>query len=218
MRFDPRQLVRRYRASAIDIFSSQYQFELTYGSVSALLSSGRSNERQAALWLSSFLAHWGMFRASSQLRHKNTLFFEALVRFSVSGKRAALKPLMSISFEELSTLHEEQLDESFCRLYDWLAEHDVTGTDTLLSKIALALLGNVPAYDRNFKRGLQLLAFERKYRGVQKFCGRGLRDLSKWASSRKWPRVLWGSDGRRYLPRARVIDMAIFQFGAENSR
>jgi hypothetical protein len=218
VRFKPKGLVTTYLSTAQDDFHSQYQFDHTYRSVRAWIANDNQvSESEAALWLSSLLAHWGMYRASSRLKDKNTLFFRALIQFAAKGPKAALGPIIGLPFERMRTVSPDSLDDCFGRLSEWLEKRDVAPTDTLITKIALGLTCNVPAYDRYFRQGLKVLAQTGQFVGVQAFGGRGLHDLVEWSAEYDWPKVRSHADRRRYLPIARIIDMAVFQFGLKNS-
>ena len=219
MHFEPNGSVEKYQSEAQDdSFHSQYQFDHTHRSIGAWLANDNSvSDSEAALWLSSLLAHWGMFRASSKLKDKNALFFQALIRFAAKGSKAALGPIIGLPFERLTTVSPECIDDCFKSLSEWLAQREVAPTDTLMTKIALGLTCDVPAYDRYFKQGLKVLARTDQFTGIQSFSGRSLHALVEWSAEYSWPKVRSRADGRRYLPMARVVDMAIFQFGFDNS-
>lgn len=214
VKFEPRNLINAYRAdSEAKEYHSQFQFDFTHAASVRYLNQGQKNHQDLALWLSSLLAHWGMFRGSSEIRNKNAHFFEALVRHSLAGKRPALKSLIDVSFNHLHILSASEIDDDIQKLGDWLKKHGISATDTLVSKIVLGVLGNVPGYDRNFSRGLKNLKISGQYHGITKFCGRGLLDLSTWSKSFDWPNIKSVADRRRNLPLARLVDMSIFEYG-----
>lgn len=216
MNFCPDSLINSYQRSANgDPFHSQFQFDFTHRVSRSLRPDYHRNDRELALALTSLLAHWGMFRPSGKLRDKNELFFEALVKFAMMGKNPALRPIIGVPFEHLNTVPCDKIDSSLENIKYWFTIQGVSATDTLVSKTILGLLGNMPGYDRNFRRGLEILNGKGIYKGSRKFNGRGLHNLVEWASNHRWPRVRSQADSRLSLPRGRLVDMAIFQLGVE---
>jgi hypothetical protein len=182
----------------------------------------QSRAELTALWLTSFLSHWGMYRASSNLPETNISFMTDLVQVLLDRRSGILKPFFHIEFDELRFLDEKQLDSVLKNFREWLDGNGVTPTATLISKIILGLTQTLPAYDRFFCSGLAAAAKGTAGNSaIRRFDGKGIRLLSTWASEQKWPDLksrLCGSDASIKLPMARMVDIVFFQAGSEIER
>ena len=113
-------------------------------------STPKKNEYHS-LHLGFYLASWGMYRGSSQLGKKNYLIHEAAVDIVFKGK---YKPLKCSPSNEVDKSHIDLIIELKDELANHYAEHQISPTDTLISKIILGTLGCVLAYDRYVVAGL----------------------------------------------------------------
>jgi len=220
--FSPKRLIAANLASYNEDVPRKYRSSLQFGyayehvvkaiDISDIVSTDASRERTALL-LATYLAHWGMFRGSSNLKDTNVLFFKDLVHFLLRPKTGALIPIAKTRFEDLHDLEKGLIKSVIDNVGNFLDENGISPTPTLITKMILVLLGNMPAYDRIFKDGLGRLRAENKYDGVLAFGERGIKDLSEWYAHYAWPKVRSEVDARRYLPSGRLVDMAIFQYG-----
>jgi hypothetical protein len=109
------------------------------------------DQDRAALMLGFYLASWGMFRGSSQLRNFSYVALMPIVTLVRSDKWTGLR---GISLAEASKKAADIFDLltaiQIC-LENKLPK--VAPTATLLSKIALGTLACIPAYDRFFIGG-----------------------------------------------------------------
>ncbi|TQK06956.1 hypothetical protein [Herbaspirillum sp. SJZ107] len=171
-----------------------------------------------ALWLSSYLAHWGMFRGSSKLKETNIVFFKDLVTELLHSKTGILNTIAHLQFHELATVDAVVLDNIFHRIATVLQKVNVTPTGTLLSKVILGLTHNVPGYDRYFVAGIKQLQSEGRIdrRVGPKLTGKNVIALSEWYAERDWPVVKSPVNGLP-LPSGRLVDMVLNQYGRDNA-
>jgi hypothetical protein len=171
-----------------------------------------------ALWLSTYLAHWGMFRGSSNLKETNIVFFQDLVIELLNSETGILNAIAHLQFHELATVDAGVLDDIFCRMAAVLREVEVTPTGTLLSKIILGLTHNIPGYDRFFVAGIKQLRtdgrIDRKL--APKLNGKNVIALSAWYAERDWP-VVKSPVSSLPLPSGRLVDMALNQYGRDRA-
>jgi hypothetical protein len=169
-----------------------------------------------ALWLSSYLAHWGMFRGSSNLKETNVMFFRYLVTKLLHPKTGILNAISHLQFHELTTVDADVLDDVFHQIATVLQEVEVAPTGTLLSKIILGLTHNIPGYDRFFVAGIKQLKSEgRIHRKVgAKLTGKNVVALSGWYAEREWP-VVKSPVNSLPLPSGRLVDMVLNQYGRD---
>lgn len=115
---------------------------------------------KAALMLAFYLASWGMYRGSS-----------FLLQYTYTIHIPALKIIFSSKYKQLHNsqiLDESKIDFLFLLIQDlksyyFTKQHQIRTTitdsysvsDTLISKILMGVLGNIPAYDRFVKAGLK---------------------------------------------------------------
>jgi hypothetical protein len=115
---------------------------------------------RAALHLGFFLASWGMLRGSSFLLQKDYKFYVPIVRILIDQE---YDRLWSFNFSQ--KLEKRNLDLLF-DLKEKLktiitnnnktdGDHKKHETDLLITKIIMATMGCVPAYDRYFKDGIK---------------------------------------------------------------
>jgi hypothetical protein len=195
-------------------FEYLYSYVQGHASASKLVSSA-TKTRTTALWLTSYLAHWGMFRGSGRLRDTNLLFFEHLVKKLLDGRHGILRPFFDVPFTGLRNAETQALDHALDGMSAILRENGISATDTLRSKIILGLTHSVPGYDRFFNIGIARLREDGVYLGPVKFGAEGLIALSAWYAKQTWPRVASSVDPALRLPAARLVDMALNQYGRE---
>ncbi len=200
-------------------YKSSLQFDLLYCHIKskkngpAVISSDGNIEKTSFL-LATYLAHWGMFRGSSQLKDTNAYFFQDLIVASFNSRDGIMNPLFSFTFDDLHRIDKSLLAASINRMKEYLAKNGVAPTGTLVSKIYLGLLGNMPAYDRVFVNGLRRLKAEKEFIGPHSFGVSSLVKLSEFCLSKKWPRIPSDVSRRCMLPKGRLVDLAIHRYGS----
>jgi hypothetical protein len=170
---------------------------------------------QGCLHLAFYLASWGMLRNSFLLQkdykvHRYFLY------------EVASDPLYhhyynsSISFQENSVVGIDKLIKMTEQIYltNITIIHNkeavINVTDTLASKILLGVFGNVPAYDRYFKAGLNLFGIsaqfnERSLLQLVDFYHKHVDEFEKC-------RQLFSEEGTVYTS-MKLIDMFFWQIG-----
>ena len=109
------------------------------------------DEKLLSLHLGFYLASWGMYRGSSKLLERDYLVHVDAVKIIKNHKylRCGLEHEVALhNLESILNLIEEL--SSYYR-----NTHDVTPTDTLISKIILGTLGCLPAFNRFFIDGIK---------------------------------------------------------------
>ena len=110
-----------------------------------------NDEKLLSLHLGFYLASWGMYRGSSKLLERDYLVHVEAVKIIKKYKH------LRCSLEQEVAIHDLK---SILNLIDELSSyykttHNVTPTDTLISKIILGTLGCLPAFDRFFIDGVK---------------------------------------------------------------
>jgi len=195
-------------------FSSRLQFDFLYDRILSFenisKSTSKNEIRLTALLFSSYLAHWGMFRGSSNLKDTNIIFFEYLIT-ELIGNKGVLLPIADCPFEDFETNNKEELKLAISDTKNLLETNGISPTHTLVSKIIMGLLGNIPAYDTEFTKGLNKLKKQNKYKGVVAFGVNSIQSLSSFSKEYTWPD--YKTIGNNDVPTGKLVDMAIFQYG-----
>lgn len=124
----------------------------------------------AALHLGFFLASWGMFRGSSFLLQTNYKYYIPVMRVLMEPKYDDLWDADWLDVKKRATLLNLLFDLNQ-ELRDVMKKKNGFNhkepSDTLVTKIIMATMGCVPAYDRYFKAGLKkFLKSNNEKRGV----------------------------------------------------
>ena len=115
---------------------------------------------KAALMLAFYLASWGMYRGSSfLLQYTYTIHIPAL-KIIFSSKYKQLHDSQILDGPKIDLLFQLIQD---LKSYYFIKQHQIRPnitdsalvSDTLISKILMGVLGNIPAYDRFVKAGLK---------------------------------------------------------------
>lgn len=171
-----------------------------------------------ALHLAFYLASWGMYRGSSFLFQKDYKVHIPIVKIIMEER---YEPLMAISAEELiKDENLELLQEISMRIRSAYAEEKPSfegvtnnATDTLVTKILLATLGCVPAYDRYYVQAVRHYGIS-----IGEYCIESVRDVAKYYLSNKDEfEILRGelsTCGTQY-PAMKLMDMCMWQMGFE---
>ena len=119
----------------------------------------------AALMLGFYLASWGMYRGSSRLllKHSYDIHLEAI---------------------DIINDNRDNIKNCYNKLNNYYKHKKVSPTDTLITKIMLGTLGNVPAYDRLFKVGIKLINQAYGIKLSQTFSVENLEKISEFFTNR----------------------------------
>lgn len=198
-------------------FDYLFAYTSSFKSPSEMVGS-RDQTRQTALWLTSFLAHWGMFRGKSQIAKRNLVFFEELVQALLHPRNGALIPFFGVGLDQLYRVGPGTIDSTLGNAKIVLKEFEVSSTDTLVSKIVLALTNTTPGFDRYVVAALRDLHKKGVLPRACTFTGKGLSSLSEWVEELHIAPFPCETDSRRNLPIARVLDMALTVHGKKKVR
>ncbi len=218
MKFSPKILINSFLVAGNpkikEEFASHLQFDFLYDRILSFQNISKAISKKeirlTALLLSSYLAHWGMFRGSSSLKDTNIIFFEYLIN-ELIGKKGVLLPIANCSFEDFEANNTEELKLAISDTKNLLDKNGISPTHTLVSKIIMGLLGNVPAYDTEFSKGLNKLKKQNIYQGVVSFGVNSIQSLSSFSGGYTWPS--YKTFGNNDVPTGKLVDMAIFQYG-----
>jgi hypothetical protein len=170
------------------------------------------SDDHAALQLGFFLASWGMMRGSSFLKscdydvHLNAVkLLRSEELQSMRGREIKLADIPVILNAKI------KVEDCYKCLSSVLVGKNVNVTETLSSKIMLATLGCVPAYDRYFRAGLKRAGI------IQSF---SIGSLSMIVDAVDKSCSLWKHAADRVslavgfeIPMMRVVDMHYFSEG-----
>jgi len=168
----------------------------------------------AALYLGFFLASWGMLRGSSFLLQQDYKFFIPVIRILIQPK---YDRLWNIDWSRADE-KEENIDILF-HLKDCLKkkikENTVPQkepTDLLVTKIIMATMGCVPAYDTFFKEGLKALKIE-NCQNFSKSSFKNLLDLKSFDEFDKIKRLIDGTSIE--YPSMKLLDLYFWLRGSQ---
>ena len=200
-------------------FSAKYQYDIllayfsSFKNVSDIVSD--KNIEKSALMMVNYLATWGMYRASGNLRNTNTHFMEYILYSLMNKNDGSLLPLINKCFSSFTESDEYKIDKLLNELRTFIKFGGVTPTDTLVSKILLGVWGGIPAYDRFFLVGIREINKVSDVSITKSLSGRAILELSSWAKNFSWNNVSSSYDPECNIqyPFGKVVDMAIFQLG-----
>ncbi|CAL65653.1 hypothetical protein [Christiangramia forsetii] len=161
-----------------------------------------------ALHLGFYLASWGMYRGSSQLLQNDYKVHLEPVNILNSYKHLRCNQNYEITLFNLPKILE--LIKELSIYYD--KKHNITPTDTLISKIILGTLGCLPAYDRFFIDGVKQL--ELKSTTLKE---KSLRELFKFIESNEEELKNLKTIYPQYT-QMKFIDMYFWQLGFDISK
>lgn len=167
-----------------------------------------------ALHIGFYLANWGMFRGSSGLLQNSNLdLMKALAKRLFTGQGPELFELSLDNFAPGAPdlAYNQALLDSVLASMETLATN-VSWTDTLKTKILMGVWGECPALDRFYIAACRDLFPRRAF--ITTASGKGLTALAGVVEQLN-PSPLPLKTGRLELPypMARVMDMALFQYG-----
>ena len=163
-----------------------------------------ANLELSCLHLGFYLASWGMLR-NSKLLEKSAKYLVPVVEIIANADA----PLWDIDADAYTPTNIQRLGEIAAKICSALP--DVSGTDTLKTKIMLGVFGSVPAFDRTFRRACREQAM------VATFGKRALKKISDFYRENQEVIDAYrlrtidfnGGYTQRCYTRAKVIDMAL---------
>ena len=165
---------------------------------------------QASLMLAFYLASWGMYRGSSFLLQYTYTVHKGALRIVFDPRYASLhyKPVITkdevvLLFELIQDLKRYYFEKSKPTSSPLTSYQQIS--DTLISKILMGVLGNIPAYDRYAKMGLKELGFsqtmsEKGYLQLLDFYNKNQTEFDELACQYGYPPM-------------KIIDMYLWQVG-----
>lgn len=171
-----------------------------------------------ALHIGFYLANWGMFRGSSGLLQNSNLdLMKALAKLLFEGQGSELLELSMDDFASGAPklLYHQKLLDSVLDSMESLASN-VSWTDTLKTKILMGVWGECPALDRFYISACRDLFPRRPF--ITAASGKGLTALAGVIQELNAPSLHLETERLKLTyPTARVMDMALFQYGLEIS-
>jgi len=181
------------------------------------------NKQTSCLHLMSYLASWGMLRASSRLlREKSMRHFVPVVDLIGSGE---LDDLWTIDCDNYSAENIDALIKAYKRIAKLVAD-DGQQTLTLVTKIMMGVFACCPAFDTRATDTLRMLygkkcgnatscGFRKFNENALSFVGAcyeaNQNVVDKWANGIKTLDFDTGSDTGFGYSKAKVLDMVLFQ-------
>lgn len=190
-------LIRQFDNIAEDKQSSDHEWEYCFKYFS-----GKPKDHDlGCLHLGFYLASWGMYRGSSEIRNFNHLVHQPIVEEVLLS---SYDPLRGASLEELS--QNIDLVWTIAEKIRTLYPSTITVTDTLLTKVLMGTLGCTPAYDRYFKAGAAQDGIS------QTFSRKGFNSLLQCCQARS-EGFLQAQEKIPDYPVMRLVDMYYFARG-----
>lgn len=161
----------------------------------------------AALHLGFYLASWGMYRGSTFLLQNDYTIHVEVVK--------VIKKYSANDIYDFNVINE--IKEQIIKHYNTNAHKNSKGnndsTDTLITKILLGTLGNVPAYDRYFVDGIALHNKENPRQKIdRKFSKKGLLQLNKFYIDN----INEFEKFESKFPKMKLVDMYFWKLGFDN--
>ena len=168
---------------------------------------------KAALMLAFYLASWGMYRGSSFLLQYTYIIHVDAVKTIFNAKYNKLRSALILNNEEISLLFSliDELKKHYFR-YNKAVKTNIKDyndvSDTLISKILMGVIGNIPAYDRYVKAGLKKKDLQ------QRMSENGYRQLLDFYYKNKEEIDFLCEKHTNYTP-MKIIDMYFWELGKE---
>ncbi|AWX43617.1 hypothetical protein HME9304_00608 [Flagellimonas maritima] len=166
------------------------------------------DQKLLSLHLGFYLASWGMYRGSSKLLERDYLVHEDAIEIIEKYKYLRCGLEQEIALHNLEGILNLIQDLSFY----YKTTHDVTPTDTLISKIILGTLGCLPAFDRFFIDGVK----EKEY-SFKTLKKKSLESLFTFVETNQLELKNIQKLHPQY-PIMKIVDMYYWQIGFEKSR
>ncbi|APQ18785.1 hypothetical protein [Maribacter hydrothermalis] len=165
------------------------------------------DEKLLSLHLGFYLASWGMYRGSSKLLERDYLVHVDAVKIIKNYFYLRCYPENEVAIKKVEDI--TNLIEELSFYYQ--KTHNVTPTDTLISKIILGTLGCLPAFDRFFIDGVKQEQF-----GFKTLKPKSLTQLFEFVDENNQELKLIRTAHPQY-PIMKIVDMYFWQIGYEQS-
>jgi len=219
------KLLREYVKERNSEFHRYASFDYCYGYFNSFkdkkLIASEEYLEKSCLHLGFFLASWGMYRGSSFILQKNLNYLLKYIEvFSKSPDKLWRIDIPDYGEDTIKCLRDKY--KEFRKLIPPGHQHL-----TLITKIMLGVYGCVPAFDTNFRKGMQKLHRNNDCK-FSTFSKKSLECLKEFyetnsvmiSRQRKKIKVL-RFDGTKqddlYYPIAKIIDMIGFQMGLQSN-
>lgn len=166
------------------------------------------DEKLLSLHLAFYLASWGMYRGSSKLLDRDYLVHIEAVKTIKKYSHLRCSQKHEISLEDVPSILE--LIKELSKYYKNI--HDVTPTDTLISKIILGALGCLPAFDRFFIDGVKEQEFT--FKTLKR---KSLVQLFQFVNHNQPELKIIQNDHPEYSI-MKIVDMYFWQIGFDKSQ
>ncbi|MBI4026055.1 MAG: hypothetical protein HY360_13805 [Verrucomicrobia bacterium] len=161
----------------------------------------------SCLHLGFYLASWGMFRGSSILLRKSIKHYEPVIRLIATANIQ----LWKIDVDAYSEESIRMILRFGATLRQTLGGE---ATDTLITKVMLGVFGNVPAFDKFFRKGMGMRAFGLKsLRRLAAFYNEHAAVINRHQQELHTLDFATGQNTGRFYTKAKVIDMIGFTAG-----
>lgn len=165
------------------------------------------DEKLLSLHLGFYLASWGMYRGSSKLLERDYLVHVEAVKIIMNYSHLRCSSKYEVCFEDVPAILK-----LISELSDYYKDkHNVTPTDTLISKIILGTLGCLPAFDRFFIDGVKQENYY--FKTLKK---KSLEKLFLFQEQNQLELNKIQKDNPEY-PIMKIVDMYFWQLGFELS-
>lgn len=171
-----------------------------------------ANSRESATQLFCYLCCFGMARATTKLAYSNLDAFEKFYLETIP----VFKEISKFQFESLSIVNRKEFINSYESLGKNLKRFNISKSDTMRTKLLMAVTGHTPALDRYFNLGYKkyfgkgstktytiLLTLREEYHHVWK------DEIEKLPEKYKFTR----RGNKNQIPPARLIDMGFWSLG-----
>ena len=148
--------LERYLENSQSEFSRYRSWEHCYAQFQIAYVSKNVDRDTLCLWLAWYLASWGMMH-NSKLLDYNYKIHRTIVDIILDIDRADYKVLNNLKCQDWLDDKEccqKKLNDLYHNIRDNYEKLDISGTDTLVTKVLLGTLGCTPAFDSLFKEGI----------------------------------------------------------------
>lgn len=167
----------------------------------------KDNADTAALHLGFYLASWGMYRGSTFLLQNDYKIHIEIVRI--------IKEYYSKDIFDFDNI--EKIKNKIIQHYKHNAHKNSNknseATDTLITKILLGTLGNVPAYDRYFLDGILKYNKQNSNNKIEKkFSAKSIENLNEFFENN----YNEFKEFENKFPKMKLLDMYFWKLGFDN--
>lgn len=155
-----------------------------------------------ALHLGFYLASWGMYRGSSKLLDRDYLVHVEAVKIIKKYSHLRCSSKYEVTLQDVPSILKltKELSDYYKK------KHNVTPTDTLISKIILGTLACLPAFDRFFIDGVK--ENKKEFKSLKK---KSLEKLFEFADNGK--ELISLQKVHPQYPKMKFVDMYFWQIG-----